>query len=362
MPPRKKASTPSQVSLETSPTSLGSGEQMPTGSTTSGGIGKELAEVELPASLPSRQQALPQDEFMTVIVTPKLSFQLCKRPEWKTVEDISQDDLRRGFLSRFPPALWMSSEKFAFKPALPPSSQITEDTRSLVFKLVSEEVSDERVMLGILRELEKSYEAIIRRAVTETRSEALNEQLSLQEQAEAARREQEKQVKDLRKDNKGLRDQLQSMQKRLFLLEQEKDQLRKEMQQMQERTCQLEKARKSERAEQVELREQFELLRRSVEALASRGEETATEATQAESERPKARKTQKRTVQDGHSSGKASVGSQTDLLEDSQDAVHILSQKVEQLQQQFGGLQGWLAQGSLLLAASSVGSVSGKAA
>ncbi|CAE8627751.1 unnamed protein product, partial [Polarella glacialis] len=77
------------------------------------------------SSAPHASSAVGQD-FMTVIVTPKLSFQLSKRPEWRTVDDISQDDLRRGFLSRFPPALWMSSEKFSFRPALPPTSQLTE--------------------------------------------------------------------------------------------------------------------------------------------------------------------------------------------------------------------------------------------
>eukprot|EP00931_Biecheleriopsis_adriatica_P106929 TRINITY_DN81292_c0_g1_i1.p1 TRINITY_DN81292_c0_g1~~TRINITY_DN81292_c0_g1_i1.p1 ORF type:complete len:349 (+),score=112.89 TRINITY_DN81292_c0_g1_i1:37-1047(+) len=260
-----------------------------------------------------------QDEFLTVIVTPKLSFQLSKRPEWRTVEDISQDDLRRGFLSRFPPALWMSSEKFSFRPALPPTSQITEDTRSLVFKLVSDTVPDERVMLGILRELEKSYEAIIRRAVSETRSEALHEQLSLQEQAEEARREQEKQVKELRKENKGLRDQLQSIQKRLFLVEQEKDQMRKEQQQLQDRTARLEQARTTERAEQKELREQLELLRQSVEVLTQSGQ-------------PHAR------------GGREGAG------QEAGEAPAEVSRRVDLLQQQLGGLQGWLLQGSQLLA------------
>eukprot|EP00927_Polykrikos_kofoidii_P081513 TRINITY_DN7898_c0_g1_i1.p1 TRINITY_DN7898_c0_g1~~TRINITY_DN7898_c0_g1_i1.p1 ORF type:complete len:436 (+),score=103.83 TRINITY_DN7898_c0_g1_i1:60-1367(+) len=178
--------------------------------------------------------ALALDDYVTVVVTPKLSFQVVKRPEWRTVDDISQEDLKRGFLSRFPPALWMSSHKFSFKPALAPTSLITEETKCLVFKLVSDEVADERIMLTILRELEKSYEGIIRRAVNETRSEALQEQVLLQEQAEGARREQEKKLGELKKENKSIRDQMQSMQKRLFLVEQEKDQMRKEQQQTKE--------------------------------------------------------------------------------------------------------------------------------
>merc|ERR1719350_2632504 len=101
----------------------------------------------------------------------------------------------------------MSFEKLSFRPALPPNSAITKETHSLVYKLVSDEVADERILLSILRELEKSYEGIIRRAVDETRSEALQEHFLQQEQAEEARKELEKQAKDLRKDNKNLRDQ-----------------------------------------------------------------------------------------------------------------------------------------------------------
>jgi hypothetical protein len=171
--------------------------------------------------------SLSQEDYVTVVVTPKLTFQLLKRPEWQTVEDITQSELRRGFLSRFPPALWLSSEKFSFRPALPPTHRLTEDTKTLFFKSVSDEVADEKVMLGILRELEKSYEAIIRRAVTETRSEALQEQFLLQEQAEEVRREQAKHIKELKKEIKSLREQMQSIQKRLFLVEQEKDNLQR---------------------------------------------------------------------------------------------------------------------------------------
>lgn len=157
-----------------------------------------------------------KDDFVTVIVTPKLTFQLSRRPEWQTVDDISQDDLRRGFLNRFPPALWMSADKFSFRPTLPPTSKITQDTQALVFKLVSEEVSDERIMLYILRELEKNYEEILHRTLSERQSGSSHEQLLFQEQAEETRQEHEKQLKELRKENKGLRDQLQSIQKRLF--------------------------------------------------------------------------------------------------------------------------------------------------
>lgn len=316
---------------------------------------KEGKEMPTEALFPSSSsQRLPgQDDYLTVIVTPKLTFQLLRRPEWATVEDISQDELRRGFLSRFPPALWMSSEKFSFRPALPPMARITEETTSLVFKIVSDEVSDERVLLGILRELEKSYEAIIRRAVNETRSEALQEQVLLQEQAEDARKELDKQLAELRKDNKSLRDQIQSIQKRLFLVEQEKDQLRKEQKPMQERMARIEKAQTELApifsAEQLEqLQSLLQLSRaqdiplptlpvptpirkmgpRLDEAL-SRG--TGPEALWAKQPKLKARPLEPQKVQ-------VDAGSQT---EPDSFEIMAVSQRVDSLQQQLEAIQRW---------------------
>jgi len=100
-------------------------------------------------------RSMSEEDYVTVVVTPKLTFQLLRRPEWETVQDISQSELRRGFLSRFPPALWLSSEKFSFRASLPPTHKLTDDTKMLFFRLVSTEAPDERVLLGILRELEK---------------------------------------------------------------------------------------------------------------------------------------------------------------------------------------------------------------
>eukprot|EP00930_Biecheleria_cincta_P050275 TRINITY_DN35448_c0_g1_i1.p1 TRINITY_DN35448_c0_g1~~TRINITY_DN35448_c0_g1_i1.p1 ORF type:complete len:396 (-),score=94.19 TRINITY_DN35448_c0_g1_i1:12-1199(-) len=381
MPPsgsRKKATTPSQAVTEL-PSKVEQPDSAPAQSSSSTAKSSrptlDFAETDTSSSHVSCSATFSQDDFVTVIVTPKLSFQLSKRPEWKTVSDISQEELRKGFLSRFPPALWMSSEKFSFKPALPPLSQITEETRSLVFKIVSEDVSDERVMLGILRELEKSYEAIIRRAVNETRSEALHEQLSLQEQAEEARREQEKQVKELRKENKGLRDQLQSIQKRLFLVEQEKDQLRKEQQQLNDRTSRLEQARTAERAEQQQVREQMELLRQGLEQLAKgrdrpsmhskrndlkrdvasapqaddncqRNEKPAEEAEPCMASRARAPQAEK-----ADASTQTKAPSEVDAVSTVQvdpAAVEAVSRRVDNLQQQLGGLQTWILQGSKL--------------
>lgn len=330
--------------------------------------------------------ACTQDDFVTVVVTPKLSFQLPKRPEWHTVQDISQDELRRGFLSRFPPALWMSSEKFSFKPASPPTSQITKETRTLIYKIVSDDMPDDRVMLGILRELEKSYEAIIRRAVTETRSEAMHEQFMLQEQVEEARREQAQHVKDLKKDNKSLRDQLQSIQKRLFLVEQEKDQLQKEQHTLKDSVGRLDRGcaeqAKSSQSGQDELARQLQEMRAMLEASVAAGAigpakvaERGAQAAVASSDVPAsgnvgvARGSEAKGLSapaGGKRQGvaappasaraatcKANASSQTETAGQGDagrhgrgEDVESVSLRVDRLQQQFGMLQGWMLQGS----------------
>lgn len=304
----------------------------------------------------SGSRLMSQEDYVTVIVTPKLTFQLLKRPEWETVQDITQSELRRGFLSRFPPALWLSSEKFSFRAALPPTHRLTEETNTLFFKLVSDEVPDERVLLGILRELEKSYEAIIRRAVTETRSEALQEQFMLQEQAEEFRREQEKIIKDLRKDVKSFKEQNQSIQKRLFLVEQEKDQLQREQHQTKEHLQRLEKQHaehyKDSRREQEDMRAQMETLQAFVagsmqkSSLAS-GDPAAGKSAIVESDvadrcdRSEIPKRDSCTVEVGAQTEKGIPVKRSELVD--------VSSRVDQLQQQLGALQGWMLQGSQLL-------------
>lgn len=339
------------------------------------------SEVTTTSQLQQKQRfSAHQGDYITVVVTPKMTFELCRCPEWQTVQDISQEELHRGFLSRFPPAMWMSSEKFSFKPALAPSAAITEDTRQLVYRLVSDDVPDERVMLSILRELEKSYEGIIRRAVTETRSEALQENCAQQEQAEEMRRELEKQTTELRRDNKSLRDQLQSIPKRLFLVEQEKDQLRKEQSQIKERVTKAErehvKLAKKRQTEQEGAREELAALQRklqgvlAVTARASVTAETGTPAAVAALQEAAA------AAQPAESKGQemagppaapastaavseANASTQTEPLRMQESAkcmvssVADVSRRVDVLQQQMGSLRGWLLQGMHLLTAAS---------
>jgi len=298
-----------------------------------------------------------------------------------------------------PPALWLSSEKFSFRPALPPTQRLTEETKTLFFKIFSDEVPDERVMLGILRELERSYEAIIRRAVTETRSEALQEQFTIQEQAEEVRREQAKHIKELRKEVKSLREQMQSIQKRLFLVEQEKDQLQREQHQTKEHVHRLEKQQaeqiKESKAESQDLREQMVALRLLIEGGAAATVCTATSATPsssslavpAASQQPRAGASKKkgkastaeltadgdagaapvssniRETEEARPSSRERTQVQTSsieapaeqdvLVQSSPEADPTdVSHRVDKMQQQLEAVQAWMLQGSQLLSLS----------
>ena len=59
---------------------------------------RESPKAAPPAQAPTRAT----EGFLNVLVTPKISFSLPRRPHWQTPEDIGQDDLREAFLSRFP--------------------------------------------------------------------------------------------------------------------------------------------------------------------------------------------------------------------------------------------------------------------
>jgi len=61
--------------------------------TAAGGTGNAPDEAQGAAN--ERSKCMSEYDYVNVIVTPKLTFQLLRRPEWKTVQDISQDELRR---------------------------------------------------------------------------------------------------------------------------------------------------------------------------------------------------------------------------------------------------------------------------
>jgi len=207
-------------------------------------------------------------------------------------------------------------------------------------------------------------------------------------------------MKELKKDNRSLRDQLQSIQKRLFLVEQEKDQLQKEQHQLQDRAVKAEREHAEQarevRREQQNLSAELAALRESFEgkliagegadnaAVATAGRPSAKEASTEEAALPAATAAPRRgSARSGvrragagaavghdvtlvaeasaNSSGDreppsevlrkaVDAGSQTEPLapEKGKDS---LDQRVDALQRQLGALQGWLLQGHHLMAA-----------
>merc|ERR1719408_1019025 len=81
--------------------------------------------------------------FLTCMVTPKLTFSVQRQPHWRRVEDISQDELRTSFLRRFPTTVNLDFSRLSFRPAIAPSTELTEETQMLVFKVVSEDFAED---------------------------------------------------------------------------------------------------------------------------------------------------------------------------------------------------------------------------
>lgn len=157
------------------------------------------------------------------LVTPKLTFNLLRKRDWKTVEDISQEELRAAFLSRFPVPLRL--EDFTFRPAVPESTEISPATEQLVYKITAKDVADDRVMLRLLHELEKAYSEKHKKSLEEAKADMLASTVSFQVVVDEVRRQQRSESESVQKELGKLKGQLQQSHKRLFLLEQEKQQM-----------------------------------------------------------------------------------------------------------------------------------------
>mmetsp|Transcript_36375 Transcript_36375/g.113218 ORF Transcript_36375/g.113218 Transcript_36375/m.113218 type:complete len:437 (-) Transcript_36375:59-1369(-) len=157
------------------------------------------------------------------LVTPKLTFNLLRKRDWKTVEDISQEELRAAFRSRFPVPLRL--EDFTFRPAVPESTEISPETEQLVYKITAKDVADDRVMLRLLQELEKAYSERHKKSLEEAKAEMLASTVSFQVVVDELRQKHTTESDLVQRELGKLKTQLQQSQKRLFLLEQEKQQM-----------------------------------------------------------------------------------------------------------------------------------------
>ncbi|EOD11774.1 hypothetical protein EMIHUDRAFT_214063 [Emiliania huxleyi CCMP1516] len=110
-----------------------------------------------------------EPRLINVLVTPKLSFALRLQPGWKRASDIEEDALRLAFLARFPVKL--RAEHLTFRCATPAASL---ETGTLVYRIGAADVSEDRVLLSVLSELDKSYTAKFEAALERARADCLS--------------------------------------------------------------------------------------------------------------------------------------------------------------------------------------------
>jgi len=162
--------------------------------------------------------------FINILVTPKITFSLPRRPEWSGVDDIPQEDLRTAFLTRFP--IQFDPDHLTFTCATP-TKKLSESSECVVFRIGADGVKEERVLLSILNEIDKAYSAKYEKQLEEARADLLSSSMNFQVVADEVRHATQTTSKKWEKDVRSLKDQLSTNQKRLFLLEQEKDQLQR---------------------------------------------------------------------------------------------------------------------------------------
>ena len=114
---------------------------------------KREPKAPLPAQAPLHTTDETTQGFLSVLVTPKISFALPRRPHWRTPDDIGQEDLREAFLSRFP--VRFDSAKLTFQCATPALELKAREDARLVYRIGCDGSGEEQVLLNILQQLDK---------------------------------------------------------------------------------------------------------------------------------------------------------------------------------------------------------------
>lgn len=202
--------------------------------------------------------------FLTVLVTPKITFSLPRKPSWKVPDDIPQEELREAFLARFP--LRIDASMLAFQCATP--SLNLPSTERLVFRITSTTGGDdERVLLSILSSLDKAYSHKYEKQLEEARADLLSSSMSFQVVADEVRAGQQACNKRWEREVKSLKEQMSTNQKRLFLLEREKEGLQKANQTAEEGTERMRRSLTGLTAENASLKERTAELESQLAAL-----------------------------------------------------------------------------------------------
>lgn len=184
-------------------------------------VSETPAERPAPLSDPLLDHSSP---FINVLVTPKITFSVPRKTGWTVADDISQEDLRAAFLTRFP--IQFDTSRLTFTCATP-SRRLSDISDCVVFRIGAESAKEERVLLSILSEIDKAYSAKYEKLLEEARADLLSSTLNFQVLADEIKEGQQAAAKRWEKDVRSLKDQLATNQKRLFLLEQEKETLQR---------------------------------------------------------------------------------------------------------------------------------------
>ena len=298
------------------------------------------AAVEKPSPPPATSDF--DGTLIDVLVTPKLTFKLPRKTSWQVVEDVPQSELQKAFLARFPVRFEAADLAFTCAtPALPLKGQ-----QRLVYRISSVDGGeDERVLLRILQSLDKAYTAKFEQQLEAARADLLSSSCSFQVVADEVRAGQAAAAKKWEKEIKGMKEQMSTNQKRLFLLEREKEGLMKTCAASDELTTKLrasvsglsvENAALKER--QADLESQLHALREMVQSIAGAG------ASSSQSPRTSS-------VSADDQGDRSEAATQTAVLASEETSAEEAAQRLasEKWQQQLQAMRAWLLTGADLL-------------
>ena len=266
-------------------------------------------------------------QFLTVLVTPKLTFSLPRQPHWRVVEDIAQEELQKAFLARFP--MRFDAERLVFRSATPALG--LDGRERLVYRIGAEGAEEERVLLTVLSELDSAYKASYEKQLEQARAELLSSSMSFQVIADEIREGQQAAAKKWEKEVRLLKEHQSTNQKRLFLLEQEKEQLQKVVSTADSRTGALEQSVAGLSEENSQLRTRAAALEAQLAAL----QEVVADGVGRLTVQPDG----------GGEKAASAAGTQTE----GEGGEEASRRAMQQWQQQMSGVRDWLKAGEALL-------------
>jgi hypothetical protein len=156
-------------------------------------------------------------------------------------------------------------DAFDFKSAVPDNTNVSVNTEQLVYKITAKDEADDRVMLRVLQEMDKSYNAKQTKSLEEVKADMLASSMAFEAVVQEARAKMHEDQERMARELNSMKSQMQVSQKRLFLLEQEKSQMQTNLTGLGADNRQLRKSLDSVRVENVALQNRVDALERRTE-------------------------------------------------------------------------------------------------